>query len=155
MRIMFLLFTVVIMFKYLAHSRPLLYGAVMSFFNYESESCSVVSNSLQPHVVYSPWNSLGQNTGMGSLSLFQEIFNPRIEPRSALQADSLSAEPQGSPRVLEWLAYPFSRGSSWPRNHTRVSCIAGGFFTNWAIREAFNYDIKSNPIPRCHLKGES
>ena len=101
MRIMFLLFTVVIMFKYLAHSRPLLYGAVMSFFNYESESCSVVSNSLQPHVVYSPWNSLGQNTGMGSLSLFQEIFNPRIEPRSALQADSLSAEPQGSPRVLE------------------------------------------------------
>ena len=31
--------------------------------------------------------------------------------------------------------YPFSRGSSWPRNRTRVSCIAGGLFTNWAIRE--------------------
>jgi len=36
---------------------------------------------------------------------------------------------------LEWLAYPFSSGSS-PRNRTGVSCIAGGFFTNWALREA-------------------
>ena len=33
-------------------------------------------------------------------------------------------------------ASPFSRGSSWPRNRTGVSCIAGGFFTNWATREA-------------------
>ena len=37
---------------------------------------------------------------------------------------------QGSPRILEWVAYPFSTGSSWPRNQTRVSCIAGGFFTS-------------------------
>ena len=39
-------------------------------------------------------------------------------------------------RILEWAALPFSRGSSWPRNWTQVSCIADGFFTNWAIREA-------------------
>ena len=39
-------------------------------------------------------------------------------------------------RILEWVAFPFSRGSSWPRNWTGVSCIAGIFFTNWAIREA-------------------
>ena len=38
-------------------------------------------------------------------------------------------------RLLEWVAFPFSRGSSQPRNWTRVSCIAGRFFTNWAIRE--------------------
>ena len=31
-------------------------------------------------------------------------------------------------RILEWVACPFSSGSSWPRNRTRVSCIAGGFF---------------------------
>ena len=37
---------------------------------------------------------------------------------------------QGSPRILEWVACPFSRGSSQPRNQTRVSCIASGFFTN-------------------------
>ena len=45
---------------------------------------------------------------------------------------------QGSPRILEWVAYPFSRGSSWPRNRTGVSCIAGEFFTSWATREAQN-----------------
>ena len=39
-------------------------------------------------------------------------------------------------RILEWVAYPFSRRSSWPRNWTGVSCITGGFFTSWAIREA-------------------
>ena len=40
----------------------------------ESESCSVVSNSLRPHSLYSPWNSSGQNTGVGSLSLLQGFF---------------------------------------------------------------------------------
>ena len=40
----------------------------------ESESCSVISNSLQPHGLYSPWNSPGQNTGVGSFSLLQGIF---------------------------------------------------------------------------------
>ena len=40
---------------------------------------------------------------------------------------------KGSPRILEWVAKPFSKVSSWPRNRTRVSYIAGAFFTNWAI----------------------
>ena len=38
-------------------------------------------------------------------------------------------------RILEWVAYPFSSGSSPPRNWIRVSCIAGRFFTSWATRE--------------------
>ena len=38
-------------------------------------------------------------------------------------------------RILEWVAIPFSRGSSRPRDWTQVSCIAGIFFTIWAIRE--------------------
>ena len=37
-------------------------------------------------------------------------------------------------RILEWVAYPFSRGSSQPRNRTWVSHLAGGFFANWVIR---------------------
>ena len=41
---------------------------------HESESHSVVSDSLRPHGLYSPWNSPGQNTGVGSLSLLQRIF---------------------------------------------------------------------------------
>ena len=62
------------------------------FLEEESECHSVLSDSLQPHGLYSPWN---------------------------LQA-----------RILEWAAFPFSRGSSQPRNQTRVSCIAGRFFTS-------------------------
>ena len=38
-------------------------------------------------------------------------------------------------RILKWVAFPFSRGSSQPRDGTQVSCIAGAFFTNWAIRK--------------------
>ena len=43
----------------------------------ESESCLVMSDSLWPHGLYSPWNSPGQNTGVGSLSLLQGSFQPR------------------------------------------------------------------------------
>ena len=39
-------------------------------------------------------------------------------------------------RILEWVAFPFSRGSSQPRDQTQVSRIVGGFFTSWATREA-------------------
>ena len=63
----------------------------------ESESYSVMSDSLRPHGLY--WNSPGQNTGVVSFSLLQgKLPNPGIKARSlALQADSLPAEPQGKP----------------------------------------------------------
>ena len=44
-------------------------------------------------------------------------------------------------RILEWVAFPFSRGSSQPRNQTQVSHIAGRFFTSWATGEAHYYQI--------------
>ena len=50
---------------------------------------------------------------------------------------------QGSSRILEWVAYPFSRGSSQPRNRTRVSCIAGRFFTSWASLYQGNLNLLS------------
>ena len=137
-----------------------------------------MSTSLQPHGLYSPWNSPGQNTVVGGLSFSRGSSQPRSpKPTSpALQVDSSPSEPpakpkntgvgslslfqrifltqesnwgllhcrwilyhlshQGTPRILEWVAYPFSRGSSRPRNQTGVSCIAGEFFTSWATREA-------------------
>ena len=42
-------------------------------------------------------------------------------------------------RILEWVAIPFFTKYSWPRDRTRVSCIAGRFLTIWAFREA-QYD---------------
>ena len=105
----------------------------------ESETCSVVSDSLRPHGLYSPWNSQGQNTRVGNLSLLKWIF-----PTQGLNPGLLHCRwilyqlsHKRNPRILEWgVAYPFSSGSSWPRNWTGVSCIVGGFFTNWAIKEA-------------------
>ena len=53
-------------------------------------------------------------------------------------------------RILEWVAFPFSRGSSPPRNRTGVSGLAGRFFTNWTIRETIcsivNMYIASKPL---------
>ena len=71
----------------------------------ESESHSVVSDPLWPYRLYSPWNSPGQNTVVGSCSLLQGILpspgdlpNPGIKSRSpALQADSLPTELSGKP----------------------------------------------------------
>ena len=98
----------------------------------------VRSTVIKLWYLYSPWNSPGQNTGVGSLFPLQGILptqgsNPGL-PHCRWILYQLSHK--GSPRILEWVAYPFSSGSSWPRNWTRVSCIAGVFFTNWAIREA-------------------
>ena len=42
-------------------------------------------------------------------------------------------------RILEWVAFSFSRGSSQPRDRTQVSHIVGRFFTSWATREAQQY----------------
>ena len=64
----------------------------------ESESCSVVSDFLQPHGL------------------------------------TVHVIPQA--RILEWVAFPFSRGFSQPRDQTQVSHIAGGIFTSWVTREA-------------------
>ena len=86
----------------------------------------------------SPWNSPGQSIGLYSCSLIQGIFPTQGLNPSLLHCRQLPYQlnHRGSPRVLEWAAYPFSSRSSQPRNQTWVSCIAGRFFTNWAIREA-------------------
>ena len=102
------------------------------------ESHSIMSDSLWPHALYSQWNSPGQNTGVGSLSLLQGIFStPGLNP-GLLHCKWIlyQLSHKRRSRILEWLAYPFSSRSSQSRNQTGVSCIAGGFFINWAIREA-------------------
>ena len=102
-------------------------------------SCTVMSESLWPHGL---WNSPGQNTRVGSLSLLQRIFptqgsNPGL-PHCRRILYQLSHK--GSPRILKWVAYPFSSRSSQSRNQTGVSWIDGGFFTKWAMRKAQDID---------------
>ena len=88
--------------------------------------CSLPGSSVHGHFP-------GKNIGVGCHAVLQEIFptqasNPGL-PHFRQILYCLSH--QGRPRILEWVAYPSSRGTSQPRNRTGVSCIAGGFFTSW------------------------
>ena len=100
-----------------------------------------MSNSLRPPGLYSPWNSPGQNTGLLQGNFPTQGLNPGI-PHCRQILHQLSH--QGSPRTLEWVAYPFSSKSSWSRNRTGFSCIAGRFFTNRAMREDQNLGLKGH-----------
>ena len=77
-----------------------------------SESHWVVSDSLRPHGLYSPWNSPGQNTWVGSLSLLQGIFPTQGSNPGLLHCRRIPYQlsHKGSPRILEWVAYSISRG---------------------------------------------
>ena len=77
-----------------------------------------LSPTLRPHGLYSPWNSPGQNTGVGSPSLLQGIFLTQGSNPGLLYCRQIlyQLSHEGSPRILEWVAYPFSKGSSQTRN---------------------------------------
>ena len=83
-------------------------------------------------------DSPGKNTGVGCHTFLQGIFPTQGSNPSLLHCMWIlyCLRRQGSPRILEWVAYPFSRGSSHPRNWTKLYCTAGEFFTSWATREA-------------------
>ena len=76
----------------------------------KSESCSVVSNSLQLRGLHSPWNSPGHNTGVGSLVLLQGIFPTQGLNPGLLHCRRIlyQLSHKGNPRMLQWVAYPFS-----------------------------------------------
>ena len=108
-----------------------------------NESSSVMSNSLQLHGLHCSWNSPDQNTVVGSLSLLQEISIIQESNSGLLHCRQIRyLNHKRSPRILQWVAYPFSSRSSQPRKQTGVSCIAGGFFTNWAIRKEEKWKAK-------------
>ena len=102
-------------------------------------SRSVVSNSLQPMDCNTPGpsahgDSPGKNARDGCHALLQRIFPTQGSSPGLLHYKQIlyRLSHQGSPRILEWVAYTFSRGRSWPGNQTGLSCIADGVFINWA-----------------------
>ena len=93
-----------------------------------TESCQTLCDSTR---LLCPWGFSRQNTGVGCHALFQG-WNPGLPHCRGILYQLSHKESQ---RILEWVAYPFSTGSSQPRNRTGVTCIAGEFFTSWATRE--------------------
>ena len=106
-------------------------------------SCSVVSDSVTPWTVAHqapPSVGFSRQEYLSGLPCPSpgDLPNPGIEPRSpAVQVDSLPSEPPAKPMNTGVGSPSLLQGSSWPRNQTGVSCIAGRFFTSWATREAF------------------
>ena len=90
------------------------------------------------------WSPL--TTSLPSIQIMLEV--KWSESRSVI-SDSL--QPHGLYRILqagilEWVAFPFTRGSSQPRDQTHLSRIAGKFFTSWATREAQEYWPIPSPV---------
>ena len=123
-------------------------------------SRSVVSDSspphgLQPTRLLRPWDFPGKSTGVGCHCLLRQwdtqvpkYSNNLVPVKISVQlcltlCNPVDCSPSGSSvygilqaRILEWVAIPFSRGSSWPRDQIWVSHIPGSFFTVWATRES-------------------
>ena len=112
-------------------SRHLMSIRVVTIHNIESESHSVVSDSLWPHGIV---HGLLQARILEWVVPFSQGSS---QPRDQTQVSRIAGgffpswlSHQGSPRILEWVAHPFSSRSFWPRNWTGISWITGRFFTS-------------------------
>ena len=120
-------------------------------------SDSLGPHRLEPARLLCPWDSSGKNTGVGCHFLLQELFLTQGLNPYLLRCGQILHHlgHQQSPRILEWVTYPFPRESSGPQNRTGVSCIAGGFFTSLATREALNLLLTGKKRKKHKLKVEN
>ena len=85
---------------------------------------------------------------LNSHALFQQASEVKVAQSCLTLCDPMDYTVHGilQARILELVAFPFSRGFSQPRDRTQVSRIAGRLFTSWATREAYQQAI-SRPDP--------
>ena len=91
----------------------------------DSMDCSLPGSSVHG-------DSTGKNIGVSCHAFLQGIFPTQGSKPGLLHCRQIlyQLSHKGSPRILEWIASPFSSRSSQPRNRTGISCIAGRVFTN-------------------------
>ena len=113
----------------------------------KSDTWNILFSSSLPQLILCLLNLSKTEGGISTLPLLLEVkvkvaqSCPTLcDPMDYIVHEILQA------RILRSAAFPFSRGSSQPRDRTQVSCIAGGFFTSWATREAQEY-WSGQPIP--------
>ena len=107
-------------------------------------------HGLQPSRLLRPWDFPGESTGVGCHCLLQKVAQSY-----PILCDSMDCSLPGSSvsgilqaKILEWVAIPFSKGSSKPRDRTQVSPTAGRFFIFWATR-LFQTGAKIKDIGGC------
>ena len=141
------------------NSKP---GKPFPYPHHPVHACVLGVPTFQQHLTAglgNPWNALclasetpyshGSPLNVGfawtsELSLFS-LLKVQVTQSCLTPSDPMDCSPPDSSvrgvlqaRILEWVAIPFSRKSSQPRDRTEVSCIAGRFFTIWATRDAFS-----------------
>ena len=94
------------------------------------ETTGFCHGRLKPLLTASPHSSCKSFEGMKVKVKVTQLCPTLCDPMNYTVHRILQA------RILQWVAFPFFRGSSQPRDRTQVSCIAGKFFTSWATREA-------------------
>ena len=109
---------------------------------------SVRPHRRQPTRLLCPWDSPGKNTGVGCHFLLQcrtVKSESEVSQSCPTLSDPMDCSLPGSSlhgilqaRILKWVAISFSRLSSWPRDRTQVSHVAGRRFNLWVTREAFH-----------------
>ena len=128
-------------------SLPSSCSEVLSFYNKLKRKVKVTQSCLTLcDLMDYPWNSLvfARILEWVAFPFSREIFPTQGSKPGLPHCRRIlyQLSHKESPRILEWGAYCFSSRSSQPRNRTRVSCIAGSFFTNWAMREANSSELK-------------
>ena len=125
-----------------------------------SESYTVLSSSLQPLRLYSAWNSPGQNTTVGSLSLLQRIFPTQELNREspALQVDSLPTELSGKPLAMAiyflLIDVIIFTGQSYVCEAYSFSCLAIKKKKKSTLSNTLNHlkETLSSPVSGCRFK---
>ena len=85
--------------------------------------------------------------GGGNKFSMKRVYYKSLESGSrsgmsnSLRPHGLSVHGILQARILEWVAFPFSRGCSQPRDQTQIYCIAGSFFTSWATGKPINHVV--------------
>ena len=101
-------------------------------------------NSVSRHWMLKLAEQHGERATVNMVESLQEVINilkVKVAQLCRILCDPIDYGVYGllQARTLDWVALAFSRGSSQPRDWTQVSCIAVGFFTSWATREAQEY----------------
>ena len=107
----------------------------------EMRTCEQLSRAVQQAWTARLLSAMGHHRGpcclgRGVACVAPELFGQHCSVWKPLASGTCTGHGVFQARIPEWVAFPFSRGSSQPRDRTQVSCIAGGFFTSWATREA-------------------
>ena len=115
------------------------WAAVLILHQSESESCSAVSYCLWPHGLYSPWNSPGQNTGVGSLSPLHGISH---QIKCNLQVSHCAfffSQQYFLSQQYSWLEKPMDRGARWvtvhrdTKNQTQLKMTYHSHSQSWGL----------------------